>query len=164
MHTDCMVLQTKAAAFNRAVIVFAPLLGWRFEFERKAVWPTDDGMADMSFFSLRYEEWVRTAPGLVEAGRAFHARLDDEFERHKAAIDNHPDDESHDRYVGACIEMIYGGQPEKAVVLYNRYARFAGYAPVAMLARSPLMIDIGTALLMIENDNFKVVKCRPQQL
>jgi hypothetical protein len=43
-HTDCMVLLTRIPAFNRAAIIFAPLLGWRLEFERKSVWPTKDGM------------------------------------------------------------------------------------------------------------------------
>lgn len=161
-HTDCMVLQTRIPAFNRAAIIFAPLVGWRFEFERKGVWPTDQGPVDMSYFSLRYEEWVRRDQEFVDSGRKFHQRLDEEFARHKALHDNHPDDEAHDRYVGACIQTILAGQPEKAVVLYNRWAAFSGYGPIAMVSRSPLLIDIGTALLMVENDNFKVIQCRPQ--
>lgn len=159
-HTDCMMLLTKAPAFNRAVITFAPLLGWKFEFERKAVWPTETGPVDMSYFSLSYENWARSAVELPEVGRAFHQRLDEEFARHKALHDNHPDEECHDRHVGVCAETIYGGQPEKAVVLYNRWARFAGYGPIALVSRSPLLIDIGTALLMVEGDNFKVIQCR----
>lgn len=161
-HTDCMVLQTRIPAFNRAAIIFAPLVGWRFEFERKAVWPTDSGPVDMSYFSMRYEEWVRRDQEFVESGRKFHQRLDEEFARHHALHDNHPDDEAHDRYVGACVQTILAGQPEKAVVLYNRWAQFAGYGLIAMVSRSPLLIDIGTALLMVENDNFKVIQCRPQ--
>lgn len=163
LSTDCMVLQTRMPAFNRAAIVFAPLVGWQMEFERKAVWPTADGAADMSYFSMRYEDWARREDRLVEAGGAFHRRLDEEFARHGVALDNHPDDEAHDRYVGACMEMVKSGQPEKAVVLYNRWAHFAGYGPIAFVSRSPLLIDIGTALLMVEHDNFKVIQCRSQQ-
>jgi hypothetical protein len=161
LSTDAMVLQTRMPAFNRAAIVFAPLVGWRFEFERKAVWALDEGAADMSYFSMRYEDWARKDENLVAAGRVFHARLDAEFERHKAPHDQHPDDEAHDRYVGACMAMVLAGQPEKAVVLYNRWARFAGYEPITMISRSPLLIDIKIALLMVENDNFKVIQCRP---
>jgi hypothetical protein len=162
LSTDAMVLQTRIPAFNRAAIIFAPLVGWRFEFERKGVWPTDDGAADMSYFSMRYEEWVRKDEGVVEAGRDFHKRLDAEFARHRIAFENHADEECHDRYVGACAQMILAGQPEKATVLYNRWARFSGYAPISLVSRSPLLVDIGTALLMVENDNFKVIQCRPQ--
>jgi hypothetical protein len=162
-RTDCMILQTHVPAFNRAAIVFAPLLGWRLEFERKSVWPTDHGLVDMSFFSLSYEECVRKDELFVERGRAFHVRLKEEFARHKALHDNHPDEECHDRYVGACVETICGGQPEKAVVLYNRFARSAGYGLISLASRSPLMIDIGSALLMFEDNNFKVIQVHGSQ-
>jgi hypothetical protein len=159
-HTDCMILQTKIPAFNRAAIIFAPLLGWRFEFERKGVWPTDDGNIDMSFFSLNYENWVRKDETLVKIGQAFHLRLDEEFIRRGVLPDSHPDEECHDRYVGACAQMIFGGQPEKAIVLYNRWARFAGYGQITMTNRSPLTIDIGTAILSLTGEDFEVVSCR----
>lgn len=163
MHTDCMILQTKAPDFNRAVIVFAPLVGWKFEFERKEVWPTENGHADMSYFSIRYDDWVRTAPGLIERGRSFHKKLDDEFEQRGIPFENHPEDDVHHRYVGACAEMIYGGQPEKAVILYNRWARFSGYAPISILSLNPLVLNIETASLLIEDQTFTVIKCQPQQ-
>jgi hypothetical protein len=76
--------------------------------------------------------------------------------------ENHPQDDAHDRYVGACVETIYGGQPEKAVILYNRWARFAGYQPIALVSKSPLLIDIGTAILQVINESFQVVQCRLQ--
>src|SRR5581483_2128904 len=116
-----------------------------------------------SYFSMHYEDWVRKEDGLVEEGRKFHQRLDEEFKRHGVPHDKHPDEECHDRYVGAAVSMILKGQPEKAIVLYNRWARFAGYACISLVSRSPLLIDIGTALLMVENDNFKVIQCRPQR-
>lgn len=161
-HTDCMILQTKVPAFNKAAVLCCRIIGATREFDRKNTWPTVPP-ADMSYWTLRYDDWVRQTPELVASGRAFHLRLDEEFARHKALHDNHPDEECHDRHVGICVETIYAGQPEKAVVLYNRWARFAGYGQIAMVSRSPLLIDIGTALLMVENDNFKVIQCRPQR-
>ena len=159
-HTDCMILQTRVAEFNRAAFKFCELVGATFEFERKAVWPTDDGAVGMSYWTMKYEDWVRKTDDLIKSGRAFHDRLDVEFARHKALNENHPDEECHDRYVGACAEMIYGGQPEKAAVLYNRWAKFAGYGPIALISKSPLLIDIGSALLQVVDDSFKVIKCR----
>ena len=84
-------------------------------------------------------------------------------DRHQVSFENHPNEECHDRYVGACVSMVLAGQPEKAVVLYNRWARFSGYAPITLVSRSPILIDIKTALLLVENDNFKVIQCRPPQ-
>lgn len=159
-HTDCMVLQTRIPAFNKAAIVFAPLLGWRLEFERKSVWPTNDGMVDMSFFCLRYEDWVKKDERIVETGKGFHRKLDEERARHGAEDDGHPDEECHDRYVGACAEMIYSGQPEKGVVLYNRWARFAGYGQIAMISKDPLMVDIGNALLLVAEKSFKAIRMK----
>lgn len=162
-RTDCMVLQTKAPDFNRAVIVFAPLLGWRLEFERKSVWPMDGGFADMSYFSLRYEDWVKKNEEAIALGKEFHRRLDEGLEARGIVFKNHEDDQCHELYVGACIEMIYGGQPEKAVALYNRWARFSGYAPISVKSLNPLIVDIGTACLLIEGNNFTVIKCQQQQ-
>ena len=159
-HTDCMILQTRVPAFNRAAETFCRIIGATLEFTRKKTWPIEPEPADMTYWSLKYEDWVRGASCLIASGREFHERLDEEFARHNALHDNHPDEECHDRYVGACAEMIYAGQPEKAVVLYNRFARFAGYGLISMVSRSPLLIDIGSALLMVENDNFKVIQCR----
>jgi hypothetical protein len=159
-HTDCMILQTRVPAFNKAAETFCRLVGATLEFTRKGSWPIEPEPADMTYWSLKYEDWARDAPTLVASGRSFHKRLDEEFAHHKALHENHPDEECHDRYVGACAEMIYGGQPEKAVVLYNRFARFSGYATISMVSRSPLLIDIWSALLLVEDSSFKVIQVR----
>jgi Protein of unknown function (DUF2824) len=157
MHTDCMILQTRVPAFNKAADLFCKIVGATKEFERKSVWPTKTGDVDMSFWSLRYEDWVRKA-NVQEAGHAFHQKLESERIRHGVDEPLHADDECHDRYVGACVEMIYAGQPEKAIVLYNRWARFSGYGQISLVAKSPLVIDIGDALLQVGDKDFKVIK------
>lgn len=160
-RTDCMALLTRVPATNRGARMFCGAVGATREFDRKAIWPTKHGLVDVSFWALRYDDWVRKTPSLSEIGREFHARLDAEFARHRALRGEHPDDEWHDRHVGACVEMIYGGQPEKGVVLYNRWARFAGYGMIGIAAHNPLLIDIGDALLqVIDGSSFKVLKCR----
>lgn len=157
-HTDCMALQTRVPAFNKAAERFCMIVGATREFDRKAVWPTKEGPVDMSFWSLRYPDWVRKTPSLNASGRTFHQRLEAERIRHGIQEPQHADEDCHDRYVGACVETIYGGQPEKAVALYNRWAAFAGYGAIALIARSPLVIDIGEALLQVGHDDFKVIK------
>jgi hypothetical protein len=159
VHTDCTDLVTRIPASNRAARIFSPLVGWTLEFERKNVWPTPDGLIDMSFHALRYDDWVRKTPGLAASGRTFHDRLSIEFERHGRVEPQHPDEECHDIHVGACAEMMAAGQLDKAVILYNRWAKFAGYGTITLIARNPAVVNIGNAIIQIVGDTFKVVKC-----
>lgn len=161
-HTDCMTLLTRVPAFNKAADRFCAIVGATKEFERKAVWPTKNGPVDMAFWSLRYDDWIKQTPDLIASGRAFHDRLDAEFARHGVERQNaHADEDCHDLHAGAAAEMIYGGQPEKAVILYNRWARFAGYGLIALIARNPLVVDIGDAILQVlDGQTFKAIKCR----
>jgi hypothetical protein len=162
-HSDCVELLTKIPAHNRAATIFAPLVGWTKEYQREAVWPTPDGNVGLSYWSLRYDDWVRKTPDLMSAGRWFHDRLEQECERLGHTLPHHDDDAAHDLHVGSAVEMIYGGQTEKAVILYNRWARFAGYGLIALLCKNPLLIDIGDALIEILPETFKVLKCRLPQ-
>jgi hypothetical protein len=63
------------------------------------------------------------------------------------------------------MEMLLGGQPEKAVMLYNLWARFAGYGIIGLISRNPLVIDMGEALIHVRpaEQTFKVIQCRSQQ-
>lgn len=161
-HTDCMMIRTRVPAPNRPAAMAARAAGFVPRFVRAQVWPAADGPVDLRYYELAYADWVSRARGeLVAAGVAFHHRLDEERARHGVTAPGHADDPAHDLYVGAAIETVYGGQPEKAVILYNRWARFAGYCQIALVARSPLIIDIGDAVLLIEDGTFKVVSCRP---
>lgn len=161
-HTDCMMLQTRVPAFNRAADLFCKMVGASLWFERKAAWPTKDGLVDLKFFTLSYMDWARRhAAPLIASGKAFHDHLIAERVRLGVAdAHGHDDDECHDLHVGACVEMIYGGQPEKGIGVYNRWARFAGYGQIALRERSPLTIDIGDCVLLVEDHTFKVITCR----
>jgi hypothetical protein len=160
-HTDCMVLLTRIPSFNLAATQLARLMGATREFDRKAVWPTAAGPVDMAFWALRYDDWVRKSHTLSESGHEFHEKLKAERDRLGSIEPQHADEDCHDRYVGACVETIRGGQPEKAIVLYNRWARFSGYAQISMIARNPLLIDIGDALIQVIGDDFKAIKFKP---
>lgn len=159
-RTDCMELLTRVPEVNKAAEAMTRRCHFSLLFSRERAWPTTDGPVRMSYWSLGYEEWTRHASTLVESGRCFHDRLDLEYERHGKPTHEHPDEEAHDRIVGAAFEMILGGQPEKAVGLYNRYARFAGYGQIALRCITPPVIDIGEARLLINKPEFRVIECR----
>src|SRR5262249_14929094 len=150
LRTDAMRIVTRVPhlcdIFRKACHAYGRALGFGKEFERKACWPTMDGrMVDMDFLAIEYEAWVRKLSGLEKAGHDFHEWLSEEFKARDLAEIPHPDDPSHDVRVGACSEMIRGGQYEKAVILYNRWARFAGYQPISLVSANPIIIDIGSA-------------------
>jgi hypothetical protein len=163
-HTDCWMLQTRVPVFNRAADLITRHIGASLYFERKRAWPTKHGLVDIRFYVLSLIDWARKYPqALVEAGRGFHSRLESEFARFGIKESHHPPDDAHDRAVGLAVEMVRGGQPEKAVILYNRWARFAGYGEIAMMQRNPLVLDIGDAVLLMENETFKMLTCRLQK-
>ena len=160
-HTDAIYLLTRIPHHNRAALIFSPLVGWVPEFERKDAWMTVDGEpVDVTFCSLRYDDWVRKTPDLMRIGREFHVKLELEFERHGRVEPNHADEDCHDLHVGSCIEMLLGGQIQKAVSFYNRWARFAGYGLITLVAVNPTVIDIGSALLQIKDGVLKVIMVR----
>lgn len=160
-RTECLELQTKVPAFNRAADLVARRIKWRLESERKACWPHGESLCDLRFYRMTWRDWLahHGAP-LMAVGRAFHERLEAEYARHNFPHDPHPHDDEHDRQVGFAAESVHGGQPEKAVIIYNRWARFAGYGELSLRSRSPVLIDIGNALLEFHADSFKVVTCR----
>lgn len=158
-HTDCMSIGTRIPAFNRPAAFAARKAGFEPRFTRTALWPTPNGAVDLRFYEICYQRWIEIdALLLMLAGAAFHQHLDAERVRHGVQGEQHPDEACHDLYVGACIETVYGGQPEKAAVLYNRWARLAGYGQISLIARNPLMVDIGNALLQIGDRTFKAIK------
>lgn len=121
VNTDCETILTRVPVNNPAADWVTRRAGFRYLFTRPAYWPKDGVRHDMKQYEMTVEDWVRS--GTCSAtGRDFHARLPEG--------PDHPEDPTHDAYVGALVTMIGAGNVHKGVHLYNRYALFAGYAPV----------------------------------
>ena len=160
-HTDCLQIWTRVPVFNRAAALMARKIGFVPQFTRHNAWQTADGPCDVRFYLLDYHHWLHlAADGLMASGRRFHRQLDEQ----RAAMGNddphHPDEDSHDLYVGVCLETVYGGQPEKAIILYNRWARLSGYGQISLVATNPLVVDIGDAVLLIEDQSFQILRIK----
>lgn len=125
-------------------------------------WVRDGKPISADVFSLTVQSWMRSAPDLPTRGKWFHARLNAEFDRLGISEPPHEDDETHDRYVGAACEMVFGGQPEKACVFYNRMAALARWHPISIVNIDPLAIDIGSAIIMIRGDDIVVIPPQKQ--
>lgn len=165
-RTDAMTLLTMVPEIDRksalATRMATRIVGFEFDFSMSAANWSGNGSTPAKFYSLHYHRWLkRNAERLIDAGHAFHERFEAERARlGQTGPRDHPDDVAHDLYAGVCAEMVYGGQPEKGVCLYNLWARRAGYGQIQLLSRSPLVIDIGEAVLLMGEQTFRVIKCR----
>lgn len=163
-HTNCVLLVTGVPKFNLAAEAFCRTVGASLWFERARKWPTKDGLVDVRFYSLSLMDWMRKHPApLIEAGQAFHKRLEEEYARIGFVHEAHQDEDSHDLAAGLCAEMMYGGQPEKAAIIYNRWARVAGYRQINIVSQNPLVVDIGESILHVTGKTFRVLQCRSAQ-
>lgn len=140
----------------------AEAIGGTFMFTSELGYAHQNGMIPADIYSLSILEWVRTAPGLEQRGEWFHKRLELEYERLGRREPNHPDDEAHDRYVGTACEMIFAGNIEKGVQIYNRFATMSQYAPLLVMNQEPLMLDIQDAHIIVRNEDFYVHSLKPK--
>lgn len=159
-HTECVEVMTRCPHGNLGAKALAKGVGGVFEFVNPRGWQRDGKAVSADIYSLKIQDWMRNASGLCERGRWFHERLEAEMARHECPLPPHPDDATHDRYVGAATEMFFAGQPHKAVIFYNRWASMSGYFPIGLLSVAPIVVDIQTAALVMHEDTFHVSAVR----
>lgn len=159
-RTDCVEIRTKVPEGNIAAGALAKRMGWGLLFSRDKAWPTDEGLVGCRYYSKTIDQWAAAAPGITDSGAWFHRKLEAAKVASGSELPVHDDDDAHDRYVGATVEMIAAGQIAKGLGFYNRWAPFAGYGPVSLVAMNPPVIDIGDALLAVRGDDFHVILCR----
>lgn len=152
--TDAIEIVTRVPKGNIAAMALARAINGRPEFTIKMGWIHEGEVIPADIYALRIQDWMAKAPNLEAKGKWFHERLEAEYDRLGYEEPIHPEDPLHDRYVGAAVEMIMGGQPYKAVIFYNRWAGMTGYAPVKVVSTNPTVIDIHESLLMMREDDF----------
>lgn len=166
IHSEAVELLTKIPRNNERALGLVRAIGGKFEFGRDAAHVGISGeVVGVDYYSLRLDDWKYSAwasPGLMAAGHAFHQQLGEKKRAMLHVAEEHPEDAAHDINVGATVEMIWAGQIDKALTLYNRWARFAGYAEVRLLSRFPLLIDIADSVLHIDREKreFEVLEIR----
>lgn len=154
--TDCTELVSKAPASNGAAIGLARAAGFKERFRRPSALPSFN--EPVAFFSLPLEAWMWRDEELKVAGEWFHERL----ERALGEVP-HDEDEAHNRAVGLAVTMLRAGNPVKAVAFYNKWAVFAGYAPIALLSERPVIVDVVSAVIGVNGDDMEVLACRQAQ-
>jgi len=159
-RTDAVEIATLVPKGNLAARALAKAIGGRCEFRRERGWVMNGEAVFADVFWLPIQEWMRTAPELPALGHWFHERLEAEYARLGKQEPIHADDAVHDRYVGAAVAMMLGGQPDKGAIFYNRWACMAGYEPVSIVSHDPVVVDIRDALLIVRETGFDVAACR----
>ena len=159
-RTDAVELLTRVPHGNIGAKALARKSGLRFMFSRPKSWVMDHGLVDSDIYSITIQDWVNSAPGMVEKGQWFHRRLEEEYRNMGSQHHVHDEDFNHDRHVGVAVSMILGGQANKGMVFYNRWARMAGYHPISVVSENPTIVDIQESVLLIKDDDLRIMACR----
>jgi hypothetical protein len=155
-HTEAVEIVTRVPVGNVAAKGLARAIHGAHDCTLRGAWVKDGQPLDCDIYSLTIQGWMKSSPLLPAEGRRFHDRLEAEFARLGISELAHPDDETHDRVVGAAFSMCLGGQPQKACVFYNRTASLAGWQQISVISLNPLVVDIGSAILVMRGDDFFV--------
>lgn len=159
--TDCVEIVTKCPDGNRAALGLARAAGFQEIFRREHAWIGEDGLAGVSYQSISFDRWLSRDPEVERKGAWFHDKL--ERAKHETGSDRviHEDEACHDRAVGAAVLMVLSGNPRKAVWSYNRWAVFAGYAPISLLSETPIVVDVVDAIVApTPEGDMEVLLCR----
>lgn len=155
-RSDCMEILTRCPRGNLAALAGARAVGAKYWFTNPQGWVMDQDPVPAKIYRLNVQDWLDTAPGLVERGQWFRRRLSEEYKRLGQAVPEWHIPEEYDRQLGGAVEMLLGGQAMKAQVFYNRIAAMVGWQSAAVMSVEPLTINTGYALLIFRDNDFWV--------
>lgn len=159
--TDCVEIRTKIPDGNKGAKGLGIVAGFREQFRREKCWRALDGeMVGISFQTLPLERWRNSNAECLAKGEWFHVKLEEAKQKAGSPLPAHDDDEAHNRAVGASVLMVQAGNPRKAVWSYNRWASFAGYAPIVLLSDAPVMLDVMDAIVAPSGADMEILLCR----
>lgn len=110
------------------------------------------------------DDWITKTADLEADGHKFHDVLASAIKKARPDLPEHPEDRTHDRYVGAVLRMFQRGQCRKGEAIYNRYAVNAGYTPCRLISESPPTLDVSEDGLLcvvgLQDGNLEVLTCQ----
>lgn len=154
VETDALEIVTKCPDDNPAARMASRVVGFRERFRREDAWAPGVGV---SFQVFSIDDWFVRDAECLAVGRAFHEMLETAKAEAGSILPVHPDDEAHDRAVGAAVLMARAGQMGKGVGFVNRWSAFAGYANIAAI--SPSVVNVRDALVEIRGEQMRVLRC-----
>lgn len=157
--TDATELVTKVPETNTPAAGLAQLAGFAKLFTMTVPWGRET-TATMHFHRLTIDEWALRTPVARLLGTWFHDAVVAAKTAAGSTRPTHADDETHDRMAGATVLLVRGGQPQKAVDFYNRWAAFTGYVPIRLLRAHPIVIDIDDVVLEARLNEMEILTCQ----
>jgi hypothetical protein len=156
-RTDCVELVTKVPEGNRRAGQLAAVA----HFEERFVAPVAPGHQTRArYLALSLDQWTVHGCGLAAIGQWFHDAFDQMRADDVLALAGHPEDAGHNQFVGAAILMINGGQVEKGIGFYNRWARWVGYPTIGLVSLIPTVIDLGAGIIAeVRGQEMEVLSC-----
>ena len=140
-RTDCVGVVTQVPEANKAALGMVRAVKMTHEFDR-------DGMA---YFTLRYWPWLWSDPHVMDRAHWFLGR-----------VGKAPDNSAHETVLGAFVDQIFAGQIDKAIGLYNHWARISRMREISapdVHSVSPLVIDLCDARVLFGRDDIEVIRC-----
>jgi hypothetical protein len=158
LKTDAYEIMTRVPHGHIAAKTAAISAGMRYDFTREKECLFRGNLLDVHIYSFRIQDWLPNAPASVsDVGREFHDRLHEEAERLGVQDPAHADDDNHNLYVGAAVEMVRAGQPVKALLTYNRWAIASRHEPITLISLDPVTAKIDHGLYVtFDHDDIKV--------
>jgi hypothetical protein len=159
--TDAREIVTRVPAHNAGADFAARLCGFAERFRRRDAFLTPDGgLVDVSYQARTIDDWWPRDPEALKAGEVFHAQIECAKVEADSALPDHPEDAAHDRAAGAACLMIAARNPRKGAWFYNRWARLAGYPPIAIVGEAPLVIDVGAGVIVqVIDETMEAIRC-----
>lgn len=159
--TDCVEVQTQVPTSNAPAAGLASAVGFQPIFTRDNAWIGADGASeDIVYMSLTFDRWRARDNVIAAVGHDFHERLADAKSAAQSDLVTHPDDDAHDRAAGASMLMAQAGNARKAVWLYNRWARLAGYQSIELISETPAIIDVRDVVVEVKGESMEILLCR----
>lgn len=145
-RTDCVEIWTQCPDDNLAARMAALKNGFREIARREGIWGEDK--VGVSYQSLPIDQWIMRDAEALKAGRAFHDQLGEHL--------SHPEDEAHDRAVGAALLMARAHNITKGVNVFNRLAALLGYAPIQAIAAD--IVATADSIIEIGPESIRVLR------
>jgi hypothetical protein len=158
--TDAVELVTKVPVGNKAADGLATLAGFRLQGSVTMPWAHGERRA-VEIRTLRIEDWAQRARLATELGHWLHDRFAVVLKsRHSSLPPHSPDDPLHDQMAGAAVAMVRAGNPQKAVLFYNRWASVTGYPGIRILRYQPTVLDLEGIIVEVRGEEIEVLTCR----
>ncbi len=151
-HTTCREIVARVPVDNRNAHIFATHCGFRDIGLQREFAPGRNAR----LMRATLEDWIAKATLPRVEGFSIQSLIAESLQFAVRA----PDNEQRDRYLGAALLMAKSGQVLKGVEVHNLGAFIYGFPPITLLSQMPTIIDIGDAVVGLENGQAEVMLCR----